>query len=319
MNYIPGGNLQVADLSVDEYPTQDNFALAIKANLIEQAVPLPATEIREIRRRENIYAIGVVANGVPNSITTLRIIVATGIGESTKLTMDVGSDRSFNKVYTFERWLRRLSVTRFPWRNVKRLAVIGANDSGKVVIEHALGQGPSAPGSANLDFVRQIDWYGQTSQYQETYEECERSRYVGIGRYMPRIRDDEHFVRVFPIDARATGISTNEKGPRIRYIAGGYRTSAPYDMVIVCTGFRSSIDDLFKPLIPRYVPLTEPVFVEGEMVARKYTGLNVYKVGPAADIPVADGENLGGVPENSAAAFRYVEKTAKLARSLRGT
>lgn len=313
LNYIPGGDLQVADLSTDEYPTQDNFALAIKANLIEQAIPLPATRVRKVTLQNNGLQVVVASNGLLRYLFPSQIIVATGIGDSTKLQ----PARISSKVLTFERWLGSLNERSFPWKDVKRLAVIGANDSGKVVIEHALGQGPSIVGSTNLDFVRHIDWYGQSSYYQEEFEDCERSRYVGIGRYMPRVRDINHFVRVFPIGVRATGISTTQQGPRIRYLLGdNCRTSAPYDLVVVCTGFKSSIDDLFKPLIPRYTSLTEPVFVEGELVARKYTGLSAYKVGPAADIPVDPFENLGGVPENTAAAFRYVEKTAKFARSM---
>lgn len=316
LNYIPNGLLQVADISGDEYPSQDDFALAIKANLIERSMSFPSCSVSGIRNFDGDLSVRLRDfEDRVRFVSCKRLFVATGIGEPTSIPVDERRyENGRTAVYTFAEWLRALRFQRAIWRDVKRLAVIGANDSGKVVIEHALGQGPGASRSVNLDFVERIDWYGQTSYYQESFEECERSRYSGIGRYMPRIRDIEHFARVFANNARATGISQTEPGPRVRYISGGCCVSPPYDMVVICTGFKSNIDDLFKDLIPRYEEVTEPFYVDGEFVARKYTGIEAYKVGPVADIPVMRDENLGGIPENSAAAFRYVEKTAKLAR-----
>lgn len=72
-----------------------------------------------------------------------------------------------------------------------------------------------------------------------------------------------------------------------------------------------------------YATEAEVYRVEGDAAptARKYKDAEVYKVGPAANLPLSaqekgEVEALSTIPENTAAVFRYAEMTARLALSL---
>src|SRR6476619_810385 len=97
------------------------------------------------------------------------------------------------------------------------------------------------------------------------------------------------------------------------------RLSEAYDHVVICAGFTNSINDIISSNVDR-APLREELVVDDELgpVAKRFVGTEIYKIGPCADLPVTRAERaqspaLDAIPANSAAAFRYGPRTARLA------
>jgi hypothetical protein len=225
----------------------------------------------------------------------------------------------FGRGISFTRFLKLVNDLDFPLEEFgDRVAVIGAGDSGSCVVEYLLGQGPpSGLDVASTAFPKRIDWYGQECLFKEDYDRYARSRYAGIGRYMPRLDEPNYYARVFPTRARALSI---ERGNVVFYRDGAKqpRRSGPYDSIIVCSGFNET-DALLTPGVTER-PI-ETVEVDGLPVAKRYSATQVYRVGPAADLPVTNIEKeenkvLEKVPQNSVALFRYNRRTQLLAEYL---
>jgi hypothetical protein len=211
----------------------------------------------------------------------------------------------------------------FPLRGMNRVAVIGAGDSGRTAIEALTGQGPRTGWSvASLDYPEQIDWYGladsigSSNVTRQSWENCNRSRYRGLGRLFPNADLDGN--RQTPPRVRARERATS--------LAPGYESiyvnEEPYDAVIACTGFERTGD-----LLDGYArnPLNLGIGPQGgRTVAVGFgtTGNQLFAIGPAARISVSDTERalpaLSAIPENSTSLFRYAARTAAFAQRLAG-
>jgi hypothetical protein len=176
LNVLPGGMIQPSDLSGDEYQRNTDLAFCIRTTLAMCAHVVPG---RKVIGTDKYNAVLDGGDRVPYE----RLIYATGLGEANML---IGSYADGQRVLTFPQFMGSLDTT-FPLRGMKNVAVIGAGDSGRTVIEALCGQGPTSRWSvASLDWPDRIDWFGvpEDSLTRQGYEECNRSRYKGIGRLL---------------------------------------------------------------------------------------------------------------------------------------
>lgn len=309
LNVIPGGSVQPADLSGDEYQRNSDLSFCIRAALAMHSKVMPKMRVTGIYPREydaTSYAVQLDTGVVINAE---RVVLATGLG--------IEKPNGFGanpRVQTYTEFLKRLDGD-FPLRGIGRAAVVGAGDSGKTVVEALLGQGPQMGYSvASLDYVERVDWYGvdSTCLTRETWEQNNRSRYKPLARLFPR-DDGKGSFRVVPMEDRAQSIALGYES--------AYVNERPYDLVITCIGFESQ-EALEMPSEWRMMDLMRGGRIVARRVYDEAAGIDrdVYVIGPAAQIDVSDGERasseaLGAVPENSTALFRYADRTATLAAS----
>jgi len=299
LNVIPGSQLQPSHISNDEYQRNSDLAFVVRSAIALSGARVLRSEAVSITGAYDGVRVGRKSS---TSILTRRVIVATGLGAPQELP---GQKEAGGKVDTFDSFMRRFDQP-FPLQGLERVAVIGAGDSGRTVIEALTGMGPQAQMSvAALDYPRQIDWYGVGAEMTcESFADRVRSRYKGLASLLP------------------SGTGRNRVTPRANCeaLAGGfdcvYVDERPYDHVIVCIGPRESANPLLSNFnMGEYL-------VGGRRVAKNYGGL-IFLVGPAAELPLDEREDrsIKADPiatENKTAMFRYADRTAALAASLPG-
>lgn len=313
LNYLPGAPLQPSMIDGAEYQTQDKLRTAIMMALFQYppnrvglgwtVVEVKRSNLKGRGTRKYVVTARRNSNGQRVDIYTDRVVFATGLGRSN----NIAGPRP--QVMTFRQFVERQDDQAFPLAGWKRVAVVGAGDSANVVVERLLGQGPTpAMSTAALDFVDQIDWYGQGLTNPEDFVECSRSRYAGIARYMFSLARSRTYARVFPIPERADKVDS-------RMCING---KGPYDHVVVCTGFKDVSETFFND-DPLFVPTA--ALDDSRYLGSKAVEDNYWKIGPCSALPITPEEVkqvpvLREVKENAVAAFRYMPRTVKLARSL---
>lgn len=293
LNVLPGAPVQPADLSGAEYQPNSALAFSIRSTLAMYARVLVGHEVKAADSTG-------VTLGTGKKIKTTRVIYATGLGSPNA--PEGGIDGKYSMDYM--QFLSHMDNT-FPFKDIKRVAVVGAKDSGRTVIEALVGQGPSSRLSvASLDFVESIDWYGVAGSCltKQGWRENNRSRYQGIGRVLPSEVDEygnpKEDGRVNPINRKAdvAGIGFD----------GAYIDGARYDLVIWATGFTPQLD-----------VSDWSVYKAGRREVARMAESSVFAIGPASQIKDTREANVPDtVPENAAAVFRYADRTAALAKHL---
>lgn len=293
LNVLPGAPVQPADLSGAEYQPNSTLAFSIRSTLAMYARVLVGHEVTAADSTS-------VTLGTGKKIKTTRVIYATGLGSPNS--PEGGIDGKYAMDYM--QFLSHMD-NMFPFKGVKRVAVVGAKDAGRTVIEALIGQGPPSRLSvASLDFVESIDWYGvsESCVTKKGWRENNRSRYQGIGRVLPTSTDEygnpSEDGRVNPIIRKAdvAGIGFD----------GAYIDGARYDLVVWATGFTPQLDvsDWY-------------VYKAGRREVARMAESSVFVIGPASQIKDTKEANVPDtVPENAAAVFRYADRTAALAKHL---
>lgn len=312
-----GGAIELADISGAEYPPQDDLAFIIRLTLALYSKPITNARIELVTDRDldGMHAVRFTYKGLSFVFRSKNLIFATGVGEP---------ELPFSNGTTFEEFLLQTDMTDYPisrWGD--RVAVIGAGDSGSCVVEYLLGQGPTTKyDTASSAFPQRIVWFGQSCTTREQYMEGARSRYAGIGRYMPRFDDPDYFARVIP-KPKALRVARDDKRERLLVL---YRpdkfaesVSEQFDSVIVCAGYRDTSEFALVPELR--VRRRDVVQVDGVPCGTRCVNTNIYSIGPCAGLPVTDSETsensfLAKVPQNSVALFRYNRKTQRLAEHL---
>lgn len=306
LNVIPGAPVQPADLSADEYQPNTALGWPVRTSLVKNASVITSATVAYIRQgysADNEAYVPKVTLTDGTEILAERVVIATGIGTPRRFTT-TANDTPDN-VLDYIQFMRRME-SRFPLRDLGRIAVIGAGDGGRTVIEALVGQGPQMGMSvAALDWPERIDWYGVPTEqtFRSEWRENNRSRYDGIGRVLPRSSGDRQ-ARVFPTFERVDRIQGTYDGVRVN--------GKPYDTVVDARGYDQN------PLLEEtngYYGDYGMINVEGRSIARKAFD-KVAIIGPAAEIP-SDSAEISAlpsrIPENSVALFRYADRTAKLA------
>jgi hypothetical protein len=320
LNALPGSIVQPSDLGGEEYQTDAQMAVAIRTALAMYADVRTKSRVMDVRfgsfgrdgdknrNHQLILDDGTIVNAG-------RVVLATGLGKPIVLGREPGAMVMSDRILTYTDFLRRLDQP-FPLRGMERVAVVGAGDSGRTVIEALCGQGPGAKSSvASVDWPQQIDWYGLDVFTKSDFERCNRSRYKGIGRLLPRSTDadSQRMARVISVYDRDNG-----GGLRPSQLIPGYNcvyvNERSYDHVIVCTGFERKSTALPLRL--------QPFLINGRQVGFNSVGNSIVTIGPCMDVPISSmevnalGAGVAEVNENSAALFRYAQRTAQAAMFL---
>jgi hypothetical protein len=313
LNVVPGAPLQPSDISGDEYQSNADLALAIRLTLAMYAKVVPDRMVETVVRARGEAGEGYAVTTSNGSFFAKRVVNATGLGEPKRLSFE---DPRYMDFETF----MGLFDQPFPLRGMNRVAVIGAGDSGNTTVEALTGQGPGTGWSvASIDFPEQIDWFGLADKIgtvnvtRQGWENCNRSRYKGLGRLFENGNLPPNRQTPARVIARERAVS----------VAPGYDSvyvnEEPYDAVIVCTGFQRR-----RAVFEGYEEI--PVSLgtgSGRTLAMSYgeSTDQLFAVGPAARIKVSEDERrlpaLSQIPENSTSLFRYAARTAAFGQRLR--
>lgn len=303
LNFLPGAALQPADISAEEYMTNADLAYVIRTTLALTGAKVYAGDRVRILERSSYGGLRVQVRD--EVILAARVIDATGIGRP-RNPFPVAND--LPRYVTFNEFMGKMDEP-FPLRDMRRVAVLGAGDSGRVTVEALAGQGPISHWSvASLDWPGTITWYGQPSFNRQDFEACNRTRYKKLGTLLqPGTRRPQ---RVYP-------------SGRARYVQAGPDSvevdGAPYDLVVNATGFEK-VQSLYTNA-PSMDYFSDPD--GGKLLARRTNGDTFFKVGPAAEIEYAEVERLAFNPpgeeaqrEAEVAMYRLAGRTARLAMVL---
>lgn len=322
LNGIPGSELQPSHLGSGEYQRNNDMAFVVRTTIAQTCEVIAGTRVAEVSLSPTTARDYLVELANGDKVYANRVIVATGIGP------DIGksSTRKDGRVMNFSTFMARMDRP-FPLAGMRRVAVVGDGDSGKTVVEALMGQGPNAGtmGGVELDFVEQVDWYGENCVYltRADYESTARGRYRALGRFFPTSTRGD----------RETGLPVPVMEGNVRIRPWRMKADAPtetfegvslngqvYDYVINCVGFRAARSSTaFVEGLRLEFGGPDAVISGRRAIATRLPDTEVYFIGPCAAIGVdaQEAEGIGNIPENSAAMFRYVPRTAALAMSLR--
>lgn len=297
LNVIPGSLVQPSMLSAEEYQRNTDIAFAIRLALAMSAKVNKDVSFRGVEyafARDGSTFVRVMLNG--DTIRCKRLILANGLGRERS---EEYSARS-RHVMTYREFLQHMDKP-FPLRGMHRIAVIGAGDSARTVIEALCGQGPREHWSVPELDQPMIDWYGAGLQTTcNDYITAARTRYKKIGGLLPRqlstaIKRAAR-VRVVPENR------TPEAGFNCAYVDG-----RAYDLVVMATGFRQT----------NLVSMSDSyVANSGRSIARRSNVSEVYAIGTCANLPFSSTESnqaLNVPQENYVAMWRLAPRTAEFA------
>lgn len=293
LNVLPGAPLQPSDLGGDEYLSNDALAWVTRMTLMMNADVYTGIDVAVTGYSSQA---AVLASDYESFSTYAgQVVIATGLSSPRKA-YPVTSDRYL----TFSEFMKMMDNP-FPLQGMRRVAVIGAGDGARTAVEALTGQGPrSALSVPTIDFVGKIDWYGCTNiaSNRADWENCNRSRYKGIGRLLP---DGEKPFRVMPL-----GVAT--------YCETGYECvkldGMPYDYVIDCSGYLMlDTTGIAGKSDYSYIDTKGG----SRTLGRRYRA--IWQIGPRAQLASegSDVNVLRGVKENETAIFRYADRTARMA------
>lgn len=307
LNVLPEAMVQPSDIDGSEYFPNDVMAWVIRVHLaMFSAGVILNREVTSFSGQSFLTGIPgrrVRCGGGSNATDffSSRTVVAPGLGNQTNPFTAMQDD--LKEVISFRDFMAKMDSP-FPLRGLKRVAVIGAGDSGKTAIEVLTGQGPR-PGMSvlGIDHIERIDWYGlRSGETCESFRAVNRSRYMKIGGLLPRQQNPSESSRVTP-RGKALSVSGDFGGARVEGRA--------YDLVINCTGFTSSTMVAEGRQVKHFVK-------QNTVAMTPDGGADLFYVGPGAVIAANASEAvlIKAVPANAVAIWRYANRTAALAESL---
>jgi hypothetical protein len=317
LNYIPGAPIQPSALSPDEFQTNADLAFVIRQMLGRYANVVSGAKVAEVRTdygyteqdynpERGGYASNMIYLEDGRKVRAYRVLNASGLGEPA---VPRRSD-PFNgtTILSFPQFIARLDQP-FPFEGMKRVAVVGAGDGAKVIVEALLGVGPANHMSVPmLDWVERIDWYtgGSLSDNCLDWRRTQRGRYQALGSFLRRPDNGVQRLMMQSVN----GIV--KQG----YANASFVNERTYDCVIAATGWKQQgmRGNAFDVDYQTY---------EGSMpqVARRYSTGNgeQYDIGTAANLSFStfeEEQSTARIAENKVAIFRLAPRTAALATRL---
>ena len=298
LNVLPGAPIQPAMVTRTEFPTNSDLAWTVRVALARYSRVITGASVDNVYLSSSKPYELALADG--RTVYANRIIDARGLGDP------IGASVArVPSIQTFPQFMATLDEP-FPFRDLRKVAIIGAGDSARVVAEALVGIGPARPMEpAAMDGFPRIDWYAPgLPVYREDWRETDRGRYLRLSSYLPSRTDSVgayHDISV--IRSRAVPTPT---------VGGVVVQGNTYDRAILATGNELPGIGLFSDEL-------ETFQVGDDSVARKYAGRDVYRIGPAADLRFTNREDQVGIseiPANKVALFRYTPRTAVLATYL---
>ena len=298
LNYLPGAEIQPSDVSSAQYGTNADIGFIVRATLARYADVVTSAGVTAIRNDDDEGTASELQIELTDGrlVYARRVLDARGLGDPI---IPDGAGMS-ERVITFPDLLRRFDGD-FPLQGIRRAAIIGGGDSGKVAAECLLGIGPQTSMSVgSLDYLDRVDIYGpELADTASQWYATERSRYSQVGSFLKtrRLSVIRERARVQDIGA---AVLVNEQS---------------YDTVIVAAGFTLPDISSTGTFYSQYRS------GNGLVLARKAeSGAESYKIGPAAALPFTGSEEREPAvisrAENVAGIFRYAARTAALAASL---
>jgi hypothetical protein len=296
LNYIPGAPLQPAMISSQEYPDNTDMAWLIRLTLAQYADVYPGTAVT---------GIGVLTG------TALRVTTSSGPLRAARVidARGIGTERRQAGALTFSEFMGRMGGM-FPLRGMAQVAVIGGGNSGLCAAESLLGVAPGNTSAIGLDYVSRVDLYGTTIDGRSCSEfrTSARGRYMKLAQFLTgNTSQPTDRLRLMGVNGYVTALPGDD---------GALVNDRPYDMAVVCTG--SALGPL-EPLETRY-PYTElRVSPSSTVLAKQARPLQLFRIGPAADIAFSEAERQAGIDANKAsqvAMFRLAQRTAALGAML---
>lgn len=231
-NYFPGSSLQISDLTKERYPTAGHIGfVALFAQMMSGTLTLLNSEVMELKKVRGGYQI-TLGNGP--AIRSKLVVLATGLGRP----KDFFDELSFlpaasEKIDTAETFIRKMLRLRDqgipPLRTLagERIAVVGAGDSGNVVVEFLLGFGPDSVyledpfelrGNPNdrfsdVDRLKKVYWFGQTANSAQDFADQNKERYRNNANM---VEDD--LIETIPAKLQDVSYSSPEPMKAIDYI-----------------------------------------------------------------------------------------------------
>jgi hypothetical protein len=251
--------IQESDLGSEVYGPQVNLGLAIQLNHLLAGGVLCGIELTRWNRLSDasekpryVVELKNVATGETAIVETERIVSARGLGNP-RVSVDTNDPVTAEILEEQKKFFvlgERPQYVLFPnyctlvgnrldsdpLRGIRRAIVIGAGDSGNVVVESLLGYGP-ATGLAplELDCLESVVWLGQDISTKESFERCSRNRYAQLANDFPRKTNRAAAYRIEPIKKKAVRLARSPEG-RIQVIdSKGARHEG--DIIVDCGGF----------------------------------------------------------------------------------
>ncbi|MDB5184496.1 MAG: hypothetical protein JWN38_304 [Candidatus Saccharibacteria bacterium] len=278
LNSLSPGVIEVADLDSTVYPTQNVLAVASGLNTYLNS-SLVATKTRLMgiipnRRADSAgrYRLLTERDGRRIELTTDKLVIGSGLGkESYKLgnkDSDAFIDRERQaekpRVMTYDDFLARVGdpSRQFPLADFagKTVAVVGAGDSAKTVIETLLNlQVQSGDSVAQIDQVDKIQWWGQTSTTKEALCQDLRARYNLIALNAPRSNQTSFEARLDIIEQKVRTIKEDEENSARLCLEGAVTFSRTPDIAILAKGYESELEDVLSTI-------AKPTDIDGGLI-----------------------------------------------------
>lgn len=304
LNALPGALLQASEFTGKEFPTNADMAFVVRLTLAQNATVIPGMRVESVDDTDQPIKVTVKGGRVFNAD---RVIDARGLGMPNNSNVANG-----DSIMTFPQFMARMD-TEFPMQGYKRVAVIGGGDSAKCAIEALVGIGPeSGMRPAALDTVDTVDWYARNLETtNQSWAREERGRYRRIASYLPDERDSARYHQV---------TINRERGSVTPSLDSAIVNGRNYDHVVLATGFET-------PPRLNATRYTEPYYGADNSGVRAAVQIGIraetsefYRVGPVCDLSFNDEDydaGIAGVVANRVSIFRYANRTAAVAASLK--
>lgn len=265
-------NLQVPDISGQQYPTQERLGRVISHNNFNSMHLMVDAEVKKIRRNKNPNQKGVYEIEFEDidqqkrfTIFTDIPVQTTGLGRETfGIRSPSPSTRRFiaqeqkkfdegieiPRTLTFLQFLEvtTRNQTLFPLEDFRDgVGLIGSGDSAKVIIEYLAGVvGEANKSSAQIDFVPEITVLGSFDQLRDDLLKNNRCRYARGFLEFQR-EDGRIFARVRSVQGKVVGIKEGKDGVLVFYRRDDNTIGTEkLPRVISATGFQDEAAKIYE-------------------------------------------------------------------------
>jgi dsDNA-binding SOS-regulon protein len=338
LNFMPGGAIQLSFFDNERNPVALSLAQAATINRSFSKNPIEfGAKIESVQMDGDLVKKVTLEDGSTRSFTEL---VLTGLGDSNRPNLPgvreiVAQDKQSGvpRTFTFFEFKDLINGLDSPFEYFegKRIAVIGAGDSGKADVRWLLQKAnPASYGRNGRRFrgPKSVEWYGQECTDCASFVDRNRSFYFDIAGGF----------RAGNLIAKPKLDSIVSKSPTSELEltdAQGQQTTA--DIVIYTTGIQNDIAKILAPVfgydansadpdivndptyfrtIEGFEPTLGVVSYAKEAIDQSGRGLGIYLVGPTSGRGVVSQAELRAIEENSVAMANHSWRAYRMAGSL---
>ena len=338
LNFMPGGAIQLSFFDNERNPVALSLAQAATINRSFSKNPIEfGAKIESVQMDGDLVKKVTLEDGSTRSFTEL---VLTGLGDSNRPNLPgvreiVAQDKQSGvpRTFTFFEFKDLINGLDSPFEYFegKRIAVIGAGDSGKADVRWLLQKAnPASYGRNGRRFrgPKSVDWYGQECTDCATFVDRNRSFYFDIAGGF----------RAGLLAAKPKLDSIVSKGPASELeLIDVQGQQATADIVIYTTGIQNNIAKILAPVfgydansadpdivndptyfrtIQGFEPTLGDVSYAKEAIDQSGRGLGIYLVGPASGRGIVSQAELRAIEENSVAMANHSWRAYRIAGSL---